>query len=128
MIDDLPPHSIPIDERIDDLLPGRSLLVKQFDVDEYAMRVSFEVRPPIETPRREPERTTWLLHGRDDLGHEYLDGGGAFGLSPDGTFTEGVESLQPPPPAEASYVDLEFLRPDDIEVPRHVIRVRLPQH
>ena len=118
--------TVAIGKQIDDLLPGRSLLVRDVGVDEYAVRVRYEIRPPI-LDRPTPIDSTWLLHGTDDLGNQYESAGGAFGLSADGTFTEGVHSLLPLPAPDASHLDLGFIGPRELEDerPRHVIRVEL---
>ncbi|MGP3991242.1 hypothetical protein [Streptomyces sp. 3N207] len=44
----------------------------------------------------------------DDLGNEYLDGGGAQGLSPDGLRTLGSASVRPAPPPGAVTLSLIF--------------------
>jgi hypothetical protein len=118
--------TVVIGKQIDDLLPGRSLLVKDVGVDEHAIRLRYEIRPPI-LERPTPADSIWLLHGIDDLGNRYESAGGAFGLSADGTFTEGVHSLQPFPAPGASHLDLGFIGASELEEerPRHVIRVDL---
>lgn len=118
--------TVAIDEQLGDLLPGRTLLVKDLGTDAYAIRVRYEIRPAI-LERPTPIESTWLLHGRDDLGNEYESAGGAFGLSADGTFTEGVHSLQPLPAAGVSHLDLAFIGPSSLEDerPSRVIRVQL---
>jgi hypothetical protein len=118
--------TVAVGKQLDDLLPGRSLLVKDVGVDEHAVRVRYEIRPPI-LERPAPTDSTWLLHGTDELGNRYESAGGAFGLSADGTFTEGVHSLQPLPAPEVSFLDLGFIGPGELEGerPRHVIRVQL---
>jgi hypothetical protein len=114
-----------IDQEIDGLLPGRSLFVKQLEVDEFAIRVAYEVRPPI-VERPTPIDSIWLLCGTDDLGNEYTSAGGAFGVAPDGTYTEGVHSLQPTPHEKASYIELGFIvAADPEETPRRVVKVPL---
>jgi hypothetical protein len=118
--------TVALGKQFDDLLPGRSLLVKDVGVDEHGVRVRYEIRPPI-LERPTPIENTWLLHGTDDLGNQYESAGGAFGLSGDGTFTQGVHSLQPLPPPDASHLDLGFIGPSELanERPRHVIRIEL---
>jgi len=99
--------------------------VKQLAVDEFAIRVDYEIRPPI-LERPTPINSTWLLCGEDDLGNEYTSAGGAFGLSPDSEFTEGVHSLQPTRHQKATYIEVGFNGPDDPdETPRHFIKVPL---
>ena len=74
-------------------------MILDIGVDDYAIRVRcYEVRPPtLERPNSVD--STWRLHGTDDLGGEYESSGGAFGLSTEGTLTEGVHSLEPLPAA-----------------------------
>ena len=85
--------TVAVGKQLDDLLPGRSPLVKDVGVDDYAIRVRYEIRPPI-LERPTPIVSTWLPHGTDDLGNEYESAGGAFGLAARGTCIEGVHSLQ----------------------------------
>ncbi|MGI5528518.1 hypothetical protein ACQEVX_14250 [Streptomyces syringium] len=51
------------------------------------------------------------LEAADDLGNEYTDWGGAYGLSPDGSQTRGSISGQPalPPDAHTLTVRLTFM-------------------
>jgi hypothetical protein len=120
-------RTVLIGKRLDDLLPGHSLLLKDFAVDEFAIRVQYEIRPPVvQTPT--PLNATWLLAAIDDLGNEYTSAGGAFGLSADETFTDGVHSLQPLAARGATFIDLRFIGPNDLDeeaTPEHVIRVQL---
>jgi hypothetical protein len=116
---------VSIGRTVDGLLAGRSLDVKELIVDEFAIRVNYEIRPPIRE-RPTSRENTWMLCGTDDLGNEYASAGGAFGTSRDGTCTEGVHSLVPTPHREASYINLGFLACEDLEEkPRQVIRVQL---
>jgi 4'-phosphopantetheinyl transferase EntD len=39
--------TVAVGKQLDDLLPGQSLLVEDVGVDDYAIRVRYEVRPPI---------------------------------------------------------------------------------
>ena len=124
-----PSRVVTIGKQVDDLLPGRSVLVKQLGVDASAIYVSYEIRPPIEVLREHPVRTTWLLRGTDDTGLQYTSTGGLFGDSEDGTCTQGLVSLQPCPSPAARCIDLGFVASGDAgpdEEVRHQARVRLP--
>ncbi|UJB40121.1 hypothetical protein [Streptomyces sp. A1-5] len=52
------------------------------------------------------------LEATDDIGNEYVDWGGAYGATPDGTHTRGTISAQPAlaPKACEIHVRLTFLR------------------
>jgi hypothetical protein len=95
-------------------------------VDAFALRVRYEISPPLE--RGDPARYAWLLLGQDDLGNQYDEGGGAYGLSADGSRTEGVRSLLPLPASTAAWLDLSFYAPGDAPpaAPRRVLRLLLP--
>jgi hypothetical protein len=123
-----PDWTVELREEIDDLLPGRTVVVTQVSADRFALRVRYEIHPAVGSI--EPEQAaavSWLLHATDDTGHAYLDGGGAFGASPDGGHTEGVRSLQPAPSDDARVVELEFTSPEHIDDPVRVLRVSLPR-
>ncbi|MFD9567912.1 hypothetical protein [Streptomyces sp. NPDC059994] len=53
-----------------------------------------------------------FIAAEDDLGNEYTDWGGVFGLAPDGSRTQGEVSGQPGLPAAARTLHLRitFLR------------------
>lgn len=129
-MDSSPARQIKLDVVIRDLLPERTLRVTSVGMDEYALRVEYEITPPInpagweDAIKEGAAQYVWYLSGHDNLGNEYDDWGGAYGLSPDGQRTEGVRSL-PLPAANASWLDLGFSSPDD-EQPRYVLRVNLP--
>jgi hypothetical protein len=48
----------------------------------------------------------WRWQAKDDLGNEYTDAGGVFGLSRDGRTAEGELSFVPAPPLDASSVQI----------------------
>jgi hypothetical protein len=125
-----PANAVEVGARIDDLLPGRSLLVTRVGVDQVAIRVRYEIRPPVPLIGDEDRIAcvAWLLNARDDAGGEYTDWGGAFGASPDGTFTDGVRSLQPVPPPGATFLNLEFAPSEGVDAQRVVLRVPLSRH
>lgn len=131
----LPVRRVDLDVAIRGLLPERELRVKAVGVDEYALRLVYEVMPPIavhgweDAIKEEAVAFIWLLSGQDDLGNRYEDGGGAYGLAEDGTKTEGVHSLQPVPAPNASWIDLAFIPASEEsswENARFVLRVRFP--
>ncbi len=71
------------------------LAITSVQRDDYAIRVNYEVRPPL------PEQHFFGPRGEatDDRGNEYEDAGGAFGPREDPPRTEGVLSFPLPPPA-----------------------------
>lgn len=74
----------------------------------------------------EAAQSIWVLSGRDDRGTDYLSGGGAYGLSADGTHTRGDHALTPPQPTDASWMDIIFYNDKDPwETPTYVLRVDL---
>jgi hypothetical protein len=128
LVEWFPAHRVKVDETIDGLIPGHTLLVKELGVDDFGIRLSYEIRPPLpQFDPREPPLHVWYLFGQDDTGHEYDERGGAFGLSEDGTFTEGVRTLHPKPDPKAVSVTLEFSAPDQIDTPDRVLSIRLPE-
>ena len=72
-------RTILIGKQLNDFLPGRSFLIKHLTVDDFAIRVQYEIRPPV-VERPTPANAIWLLAAMDDLGNEYTSTGGAFGL------------------------------------------------
>lgn len=112
----------PLDATYEDLVPGRTVTLINWAIDQYALRVIYTVNPPIHG--HPPPGTRWELSGSDDLGNEYLSVGGASGLSHDRERTEGVESMQLPDPS-ATYLDLVL--ESGVETgPRHVLRIEPP--
>ncbi|ARF59161.1 hypothetical protein B1H19_01175 [Streptomyces gilvosporeus] len=63
------------------------------------------------------------LEAMDDIGNEYVDWGGAYGASGDGTYTRGSITAQPAlaPQAGEVRVRLTFLRDGE----EHTCRLRL---
>ncbi len=121
-----PDWTVDVREEIDDLLPGRLFVVTQVSADQFALRLSYEIHPAF--GRTEPEQAaavSWDMRASDDVGQTYQEAGGAFGESADGTYTEGVRSLQPAPPREARLVVLELIPPGGGHGPVRVLRVSL---
>ncbi len=67
-----------------------------------AFTVNYSITPPL------PDEVFLVVEAIDDLDNEYLDGGGARGLSSDGLRTLGSVSVQPAPPPEAATLTLTF--------------------
>jgi hypothetical protein len=96
-------RSIPLGHVCRDLLDGRVLTVHLLETDRIAIRLRYDVFPAL--PRSQPGGgpiVMWWTSAVDDLGNEYLDGGGAYGFSPDGARTQGTFSLSPLPAAGAA--------------------------
>lgn len=80
-----------IERRCRATLPGHELHLSRLAADEHALRLEYEITPPL--PKSAP--IFWGWSARDDLGNEYLAAGGAFGLSSEREATTGVLSLTP---------------------------------
>lgn len=100
------------------VLGGRhELTIEGFTATTEHMELRYHLTPPI--PQSEPDEENEVgdhepyvflaLEALDDVGNEYLDSGGAFGLSPDGSATEGSLSVQPGPYADARSVTLHLI-------------------
>jgi len=133
--DFFPEFRVEMDVPIRDLLPGRVLRVTAVGIDESALRVRYEVTPPInpggweDAIKPEAVQYIWILTGHDNLGNQYEDWGGAVGLSSDSRRSLGERSLTPLPVSHASWLDLAFtsLSDDRLSVqPSHILRVNLP--
>ncbi|MFI6056540.1 hypothetical protein ACIBCO_41640 [Streptomyces violascens] len=93
---------------------------------EDSFTVAYSISPPLPEGPDDEIPVLLTLEARDELGNEYTDWGGAFGLSPDGSHTEGTISGQPVLPSGAGtlHVRLTFLRdgdefPYDVTLPVH---------
>ncbi|MER5784425.1 hypothetical protein ABT104_22305 [Streptomyces mobaraensis] len=79
--------------------------------DSFALEYS--VTPPLpDADGAAPGSAVYLrIEAADDLGNEYIDWGGAYGLSPEGTQTRGTVCAQPalPPDAHLLTVKLIFM-------------------
>lgn len=80
-----------IERRCRTTLPGHELHLIRLAVDDHALRLEYEITPPL--PKA--ARIFWGWSARDDLGNEYLAAGGAFGPSSERDATAGVLSLTP---------------------------------
>lgn len=130
---DLPPRSAKLDISLPHLLPERVVHLSALGIDEHALRIRYEVTPPLEPGGYSMEgwlaRNHWYISARDDRGNLYEDGGGGAGLSADGMRTEGVHSLLELPPADTSWLEIAFHRADDavsMDHPAHVVRLKMP--
>ena len=97
-----------------DLVPGHKLSVTEVGLDVVAVRVEYEIVPPL---ARGILGFSWFGEARDDLGNRYEDVGSAFGPSADGERTEGTLSLPLPVP-EASVLYVRLLPGNDSAAPR----------
>src|SRR5687767_13426380 len=64
-----------IERRCRSTLPGHELHLIRLATDQHALRLEYEITPPL--PRS--ARIFWGWSAHDDLGNEYLAAGGAFG-------------------------------------------------
>ena len=89
-----------------DLFPGHSLSFTDVGFDDRGIRIEYTIAPAV--AMRNPG-IGWVGHGRDNLGNDYEDVGGAYGLARDGDRTNGVLTM-PFPIDEASMLRVR-LRP-----------------
>lgn len=80
-----------------DLFPGHALSFTDVGVDDVGVRIEYAIEPAV--TMREPG-IGWVGYGRDDLGNEYEDLGGAYGRARFGERTEG-RLIMPLPADEA---------------------------
>ncbi|MFD7339619.1 hypothetical protein ACFV98_26940 [Streptomyces violascens] len=88
--------------------------------------IAYSITPPLPEDPGGTDPILLTLEAEDGLGNEYTDWGGAFGLAPDGTHTEGTITGQPALPTEAGelHVRLTFLQAGK-EFP-HELTLRVP--
>lgn len=101
------------------VLNGRhELAVRRFTATAERVELAYRITPALpERWRDNPDGSLdavgppifFSVEGVDDLGREYLDGGGAFGTDPDGGFTEGSLSLEPGPAPAARSLTLTLM-------------------
>ncbi len=90
----------PFDHVCADLLPGRVLRFWEVALDRHTLRLEYELTPPL--PARiegQPPFVFWETSAEDELGGQYVDGGGAYGPARGEPKTTGVFSVQPLPAA-----------------------------
>ena len=131
------PHHA-VDVAIPGLLPGRYLRITTLTVIEAydVVRLEYEVVPIDEPPTSENAEASralgphrWFLSGRDDVGTEYWDQGGTYGIPPSGVLADGERDLHPVPPARATWLEIAFHaagEPETFEHARYVLKVALP--
>ncbi|MFJ5707069.1 hypothetical protein [Streptomyces sp. NPDC093105] len=91
---------------------NHELVVDSLSLDEDSFTVRYTVRPPLPEGQEGGSPVLLALEARDDVGNEYTDWGGAYGLSDDGGHTDGSLSGQPTVAQSARVltVRLTFLR------------------
>jgi hypothetical protein len=96
--------------------------------DRFAIRVTYDIVPPLDSGSHGPRG-----EAKDDLGNDYDDLGGAFGLASGGRTagvrTAGVLTLPLPPPA-ATVLRIRIAWEPSVssiwDGPAHEVRVSLP--
>jgi hypothetical protein len=73
-----------------DLFPGHSLSFADVGFDDVGIRIEYTIAPAV--AMRNPG-IGWVGYGRDDLGNDYVDVGGAYGQARDGDRTNGVLTM-----------------------------------
>lgn len=73
-----------------DLFPGRSLSFTDVGFDDGGIRIEYTIAPAV---LRGVLGIGWVGFGRDDLGNDYEDVGGAYGPARDGDRTDGVLTM-----------------------------------
>ncbi|MGZ6671587.1 MAG: hypothetical protein ACXVFM_04470 [Solirubrobacteraceae bacterium] len=92
-----------------DLFPGHSVSFTDVGFDDVGIRIEYTIAPSV--PMRVPG-IGWVGYGRDDLGNDYEDVGGAYGHARDGDRTNGVLTM-PFPVDEARTLRVR-LRPGSV--------------
>ena len=113
-----------IDQSFENVLSFYKWHIEYLWIDRDAIRIEYEITPPIFIPDQDDVLTTLTStwgHALDNLGNEYQSWGGAIGLSKTKNVTEGVISFIPLPNVEATSIQffIEIQRgetgPDAIE-------------
>ncbi|MFJ3906066.1 hypothetical protein [Streptomyces sp. NPDC090025] len=77
------------------ILGGRhELAVRGLTVRRDSFTIRYTITPPLPYGGDEPS-ILLVFEAKDDLGHEYVDWGGAYGPGEDGTYTDGSVTGQP---------------------------------
>jgi hypothetical protein len=101
-----PERRLYINQTAHNLVPQRVLHVSEVWLDESVnvIRIEYTMTPPTPNPGPTTGHQSCMSWWQavDDVGTTYTDCGGAYGLSNDGQSTQGVLSLQPLPPPEAT--------------------------
>lgn len=79
--------------------------------DQDAVRVKYKIMPPLQKSNSEEgfPAIAWRGYARDNQKGEYESVGGAFGLSSDGQFTDGVLSFLPLPDEGVNRLDITMV-------------------
>ncbi|QIY77362.2 hypothetical protein HEP84_40520 [Streptomyces sp. RLB1-33] len=80
---------------------GHELTIRKLKLQDDSFTIHYSITPPLPDADSAAPPFLPFLEAKDDLGNEYLDWGGAYGLSPDGIRTEGSLTGQPAPASEA---------------------------
>jgi hypothetical protein len=109
------------------LFPGHSLSFTDVGFDDVGIRIEYTIAPAL--TMRVPG-IGWVGYGRDDLGNDYEDVGGAYGQARDDDRTNGVLTM-PFPVDEAKTLRVR-LRPgndtagfEDARSPAYEVMVSL---
>lgn len=73
-----------------DLFPGHSLSFTDVGFDDVGIRIAYAIAPAVS---RGVQGAGWVGVGRDDLGNDYEDVGGAYAAARDGDRTDGVLTM-----------------------------------
>ncbi|MGD1855629.1 MAG: hypothetical protein ACFB2W_15415 [Leptolyngbyaceae cyanobacterium] len=119
-----PKSVVRIEKTFENVLSFYRWHIKYLCTDKDAIRIEYEITPPVFIPDKDDVlmtlTSTWG-HALDNLGNEYQSAGGAIGLSKTKNSTEGVISFVPLPDVEATSIQffIEIKRgekgPDSIE-------------
>jgi hypothetical protein len=91
----VPKTRVELEHICGNLVPGHVFLVSELTVDAHAIRVRYNLAPPLPKSATGKPSVFWVVEAVDNLGNRYQDAGGAYGLSADGRKTRGVLSLSP---------------------------------
>ena len=102
---------------------GRALAITSVVRDDFAVRVNYEIVPPLVDVHFGP-----MGEATDDVGNGYDDGGGVFGHDAARNRTDGTLSF-PLPPREATQLNarIEWLFGDAWNGGTHELRIDLRQ-
>ncbi|MFC0844788.1 hypothetical protein ACFH04_13870 [Streptomyces noboritoensis] len=75
---------------------------------EDSFDVTYSVVPPLSDGRDKGSPILLFIEATDDLGNEYTDSGGAYGVAPDGTHTKGTISGRPALTDESGMLHVRF--------------------
>lgn len=102
-------ETVPIGQTFPVLDGRHHLTVLSLKREAESFSVDYTLTPALPGDQPGQDVVFMWVQATDDLGTVYSDGGGARGLSDDGTHTVGVVSAQPALAAEARKVSLKFV-------------------